>query len=136
MAKGIHFVRPMEVETQIFDWGILKWLSTPKTTGAKQFSAGIVILETGKGHSLHNHPGIEETLYCISGEGMQIVDGIKQPFLPGMLIHIPPGVMHETHNTSCEQLKLFAVYSPPGPETEFATFPDCKVLLPGQLPIK
>ena len=136
MGKGKRFVHPLEVETQMFDWGILKWLSEPKTTGAERFSAGIVILETGKGHSLHNHPGVEEILYCISGEGKQVVEGESQPLVPGMLIHIPPGVNHETYNTGCEQLKLFAVYSPPGPETEFATFPDCKVLPPGKLPTR
>ena len=59
MATGKRFVRPAEVETQMFDWGVLKWLSEPKTTGAERFSAGIVILEAGKGHSLHNHPGVE-----------------------------------------------------------------------------
>ena len=136
MGKGKRFVHPMEVETQMFDWGILKWLSEPKTTGAERFSAGIVVLETGKGHSLHNHPGVEEILFCIAGEGKQVVEGESQPLVPGMLIHIPPGVNHETYNTGCEQLKLFAVYSPPGPETEFTTFPDCKVLPPGTLPVR
>ncbi|WP_378956178.1 cupin domain-containing protein [Pelosinus sp. sgz500959] len=136
MTKGKRIVRPEEVETQMFDWGNLKWMSEPRITDAVRFSAGVVILESGKGHSSHNHPGVEEILYCISGEGEQSVEDEKQPLVPGMLVHIPPGVFHETYNTGWEQLKLLAIYSPPGPEKEFATFPDCTVLPPGKLPIK
>ncbi len=136
MSKGSRFVRPAEVETQVFDWGSLKWLSEPKTTGAERFSAGVVILEPGKGHAEHNHPGVEEILYCVAGEGSQVVAGVKQPLVPGMLIHIPPDVFHETYNTGWEQLKLLAVYSPPGPETELAKLPGCRVLPPGEIPIR
>jgi Thermophilic glucose-6-phosphate isomerase and related metalloenzymes len=124
----------MEVETQLFDWGSLKWLSEAKMTGAVSFSAGVVILEPGKGHAAHNHPGTEEILYCFAGEGVQTVAGEQQPLVPGMLIHIPPDVIHETYNTGWEQLKLFAVYSPPGPEDELARLPDCRVLPPGTIP--
>ncbi|MDR7866638.1 MAG: cupin domain-containing protein [Sporomusaceae bacterium] len=136
MADGKRFVSPAEVETQVFDWGSLKWLSEPKTTGAVRFSTGVVLLEPGKGHANHNHPGVEEILYCVSGEGEQVVAGVKRPLVPGMLIHIPPDVFHETYNTGWEQLKLLAVYSPPGPETAFTTLPDCKVLPAGQIPVR
>ena len=34
MTKGKRIVRPEEVETQMFDWGNLKWMSEPKTTDA------------------------------------------------------------------------------------------------------
>lgn len=136
MDEGSRFVRPADVETQLFDWGELKWMSEPKTTGAIRFSAGVVILEPGKGHAEHNHPGVEEILYCIAGEGSQVVAGQKQPLVPGMLIHIPPDVLHETYNTGWEQLKLLAVYSPPGPETELAQLPGCRVLPPGEIPIR
>jgi len=31
-----YFVEPDDVETQLFDWGMIKWLSAPKVTGAKK----------------------------------------------------------------------------------------------------
>jgi len=134
-----RFVAPEDVETQVFDWGMLKWMSEPRVTDADRFSAGIVILAPGKGHTRHNHPGVEEVLYVISGQGMQMVeDDCGQPLgrtvTAGMLVHIPANVYHETINTGWEPLKLVAIYSPHGPEAILRAMPDCTVLPPGATP--
>src|SRR5579863_3240697 len=95
---GRRFVTPATVETQVFDWGTIKWLSEPRVTGTDRFTAGVVILEPGKGHTRHNHPGVEEILYIISGEGDQMVevpDGTggwrpeRRTVRAGALVHIP-----------------------------------------------
>ena len=116
------FVEPADVETQVFDWGRLSWLSEPRVTEAVRFSAGLVVLEPGKGHDSHNHPGVEEILYVLSGVGRQVVDAaggrIEREVGPGVLIHIPPDVFHSTVNIGAEPLELLAVYAPPGPEVE------------------
>jgi oxalate decarboxylase/phosphoglucose isomerase-like protein (cupin superfamily) len=63
MSEGrLVFVEEIDVETQVFDWGRLRWLSEPRVTAAERFSAGVVSLESGKGHERHNHPGVEEIL--------------------------------------------------------------------------
>ena len=131
---GKRFVTPDDVDTQVFDWGALKWLSEPAVTAAERFSMGVVILEPGKGHTSHNHPGVEEILYVVSGAGEQMVADERRPIGPGMLIHIPPDVYHETINTGWEQMKLVAIYSPPGPERALAQLPDCKIVPAGQIP--
>jgi len=121
----------------VFPWGNLKWYSEPKVTGTDRFSFGVVILEPGKGHERHNHPGVEEILYCVSGEGEQMVDmdgEVRRRIKPGSAVHIPPDVYHETINTGWEPLKMIAIYAPPGPEALLRTFPDCKVLPKGALP--
>ncbi len=114
------FIEAADVETQVFDWGRLSWLSEPRVTGTDRFSAGVVVLEPGKGHIRHNHPDVEEILYVVTGTGMQMVevDGkpIEREVTTGMLIHIPPYIYHSTVNTGGTPLTLFAVYSPPGPE--------------------
>ena len=136
---GKRFVSPEEVETQVFDWGMIKWLSEPRVTDAQRFSAGIVQLAPGQGHTRHNHPGVEEILYVIAGEGMQMVEDeqgqpVRRPVRAGMMIHIPADVYHETINTGWEPLKLVAIYSPPGPEAFLRSLPECTVLPPGELP--
>lgn len=137
-----HFIFPDHVETQVFDWGSIKWLSEPRVTGTDRFTAGVVILEPGKGHTRHNHPGVEEILYIISGEGEQMVevpDGkggmqpTRQKVTAGVLVHIPPDVYHETINTGWEPLRLMAIYAPPGPEAILREIPGCTVLPPGEL---
>jgi len=138
-----RFIEPDDVETQVFDWGSIKWMSEPRTTDADRFTAGVVVLAPGKGHERHNHPGVEEILYVVSGEGEQMVevtgsDGVARPerrkVKAGTLIHIPPDVYHETINTGWEPLKLVAIYAPPGPEAILREMPGCRVVPPGELP--
>ena len=103
--SSLRFIEPGEVETLVFDWGSIKWLSEPKVTQTQRFSAGVVILEPGKGHERHNHPGVEEILYVVSGTGEQMVEVMgddgemkeeRREVVAGMLIHIPPDVLEET----------------------------------------
>lgn len=142
-GDGKRFVEPDDVETQVFDWGTIKWLSEPRVTGTDRFTAGVVVLAPGKGHTRHNHPGVEEILYVVSGDGEQMVEvpdgrgGMRperRPVRAGMLIHIPPDVYHETINTGWEPLKLIALYAPPGPEAILRETPGCTVVPPGRIP--
>jgi oxalate decarboxylase/phosphoglucose isomerase-like protein (cupin superfamily) len=136
-TNGRRFVRPAEVETQVFDWGTIKWLSEPGVTNAECFSMGVVLLQPGKGHARHNHPGTEEVLYVVSGQGEQMIDinGEKWDAVrAGDLVHIPPDVFHATINTGWEPLKLIAVYSPPGAEALLRQLPGCRIVAPGALP--
>ena len=52
----------------------IKWLSEPRVTKTQRFSMGVVLLHPGKGHARHNHPGSEEVLYVVSGQGKQMID--------------------------------------------------------------
>jgi oxalate decarboxylase/phosphoglucose isomerase-like protein (cupin superfamily) len=138
-GRGKRFVSPEDVETQVFGWGTIKWLSEPRVTNAQNFSAGVVLLAPGKGHVRHNHPGVEEILYVVSGQGLQMVETaegrpVRHPVSPGMLVHIPADVYHETINTGWEPLKLIAIYGPHGPEAYLRSLPDCQVIPPGHLP--
>jgi len=134
-----RFVSPNDVETQIFDWGTIKWLSEPRVTNAKQIAAGLVILEPGKGHTRHNHPGVEEILYVVSGTGVQMVEDaegkpVRKTVGAGDLVQIPADVYHETINTGWEPMRILAVYSPPGPEAILRTSPDCRIVPAGEIP--
>jgi len=134
---GLRYVRPSNVETMVFDWGTIKWLSEPGVTNTSGFSTGVVLLEPGKGHTRHNHPGSEEILYVVSGEGKQMVDvdgECWQPIVAGDLVHIPPDIFHATINTGWEPLKMIAVYCPPGPEAILRTLPGCRLIPPSDPP--
>lgn len=130
---GRRFVKPAEVETLVFDWGTIKWLSEPRVTNTERFTMGVVLLQPGKGHARHNHPGVEEILYVVSGQGKQMIDinGEQWEQLEaGDLVHIPPYIFHATVNTGWEPLKLIAIYAPPGPEALLRRLPDCRILPP------
>ena len=120
MNGRLTFVTPEQVETQIFEWGQLSWLSEPRVTAAERFSAGRVLLEPGKGHERHNHPYSEEILYVIRGRGSQTVElpggTLEKEIGPGELVHIPTAVFHSTVNCGEEVMELIAIYAPFGPE--------------------
>lgn len=125
-----RFIHPDTIETQSFDWGTLQWLSEPRVTEADRFSCGVVRLAPGKGHTTHNHPDSEEILYFIQGKGLQSVADEQKECVAGELIHIPKGVYHSTINTGEDELVLFAVYSPFGPEAFLRSLPECTVIPP------
>ncbi len=125
-----------DVEALVFDWGAIKILSEPAVTDAERFSFGMVVLAPGKGHDRHNHPGSEEIIFVMSGEGEQMID--DQPPIhvrPGASIYIPADVYHSTLNTGWEPMRLLVVYSPAGPERLLRDIPGCRVLPPGQAPV-
>ena len=120
--RKLTFVELDDVETQVFDWGKLSWLSEPLVTAAEKFSAGVVELEQGRGHDRHNHPGCEEILYVLEGKGLQMVevDGeqVEREVGPGVLVHIPTDAFHSTVNIGDGPMRLLAIYAPPGPEAD------------------
>jgi len=134
MADEEYFITPDDVESQLFDWGVLKWMSTPEVTGGKRFSAGVVKLEPGKGHERHTHPDSDEILFVIRGEGEQEVAERTREIGAGDMVFVPEGVEHGTVNTGWEPLLLLAVYAPPGPEDVLRELPGCEIVPPGELP--
>lgn len=129
-----RFVGPDDVESQVFDWGVLKWLSTPDVTGSERFSAGVVKLEPGKGHERHTHPESDEILYVVRGEGEQEIADETRSIAAGEMVFVPEGIEHSTTNTGWEPLLLLAVYAPPGPEDVLRDLPGCTVVPPGEPP--
>ena len=118
-----------DVDCLDFDWGKIHFLSEPAVTGASRFSFGVVELAEGKGHARHNHPGSEEVIYVVSGEGEQMVDD-RPPVKvgPGSNIYIPADVYHSTLNTGKETLQLVVVYSPAGPERLLREIPGVTIV--------
>jgi oxalate decarboxylase/phosphoglucose isomerase-like protein (cupin superfamily) len=123
-----YITSTQDVDRLEFDWGKIHFLSEPAVTDATGFSFGVVDLAPGKGHARHNHPGSEEIIYVVAGEGEQMVD--DQPPVkvgPGSSIYIPADVYHSTLNTGNQPMQLIVVYSPAGPERLLRDIPGCKV---------
>ncbi len=124
--------RKDDVDQLEFDWGKLNFLSDEPTTGATSFSFGVVELAVGKGHTRHNHPGVDEIIYVVSGEGDQMLDD-QEPLRvkAGDSIWIPKDIYHSTINQGKEPMKLIVVYSPGGPEQLLRQDPSVKIIPAG-----
>ena len=121
-------VTPGDVTTMSFDWGSIKWFVTPYAIQGASSSLGEVIVNPGKGHARHNHPGAEEVIYVISGEGKQMLDD-GEPFAikEGDSVYIPKGVWHSTDNTTWRPLRLIVTYTPGGEEKTLEAAPDYRL---------
>ena len=131
------FVYPKDVDSFAFDWGKLALTVAPEVNGARQFSAGVVDLPPGQGHTRHNHPGAEEIIFVISGNGEQMVEDEQgNPVVakvgPGCTIYVPESRFHSTLNTGDGPMQLFVVYSPAGPELGLRELPDFRLIPAGQ----
>lgn len=121
--------RKEDVDRLEFDWGKLHFLSDERTTGATSFSFGVVELAVGKGHIRHNHPGVDEMIYVVSGEGDQMLgDQEAVKVKAGDSIWIPKDIYHSTINTGSTSMQLIVVYAPAGAEQALRQDPDVTII--------
>jgi oxalate decarboxylase/phosphoglucose isomerase-like protein (cupin superfamily) len=127
---------PDQVETRVFDWGTIKWLVTPHLDEGAGLTTGEVIVYPSQGHAPHRHPGEEEVIYVISGQGVQTVgEGTEGfPISEGDIVYIPVNVLHSTYNTGWSPLRLVVIYTPGGAETVLDSLPGARVLEAGRAP--
>lgn len=111
MSLG-KFTISADTTPEKLDWGQLRWLSTPASTGAKELTVIEVELAAGKGHDFHKHPGQEEVIYVIAGSVEQWVDQKMQILGPGDSCFIPADMVHASFNTGSGDAKLLAILGP------------------------
>jgi quercetin dioxygenase-like cupin family protein len=107
-----RFTIARETEPEALDWGRLRWLCNPPSTGAKDLTVIDVTLLPGKGHNFHKHPDQEEVILCIAGEVEQWVDREKRILGPGDSAFIPAGVVHASFNVGNSEAKVAAILGP------------------------
>jgi oxalate decarboxylase/phosphoglucose isomerase-like protein (cupin superfamily) len=78
-------------------WVMRKWCRNGVWRWHKR--QGVVDLPSGQGHSRHNHPGSEEIIFVIFGDGEQMVEDeagtpIVQVVGPGCTVYVPDGRYH------------------------------------------
>jgi quercetin dioxygenase-like cupin family protein len=100
------------VAPEILDWGQLRWLSHPPSTGAGQLTVIDVTLAPGKGHDFHRHPDQEEVLLIIAGRVEQWVDREKRILGPGDSAFVPKGVVHASFNVGDTEACIAAILGP------------------------
>lgn len=62
---------------------------------------------------LETHPGIDQTLVFVEGNGEAVLDGETTPIKINDLTFVKAGTEHNFLNTGDSDLKLYTVYAPP-----------------------
>jgi len=134
-------ISPRDTETIVSSWFTAKIMASPDVSGAENMSAVSLFFNPGQGHARHNHPASEQLIFVIGGEGEMMIEDdagrpVKTAIGPGSLVTIPRGAFHSTFNTGWEALRIFAVYSPAGPEAAMRNSDEFTILAPGTAPGK
>ncbi len=109
---GGKFMMGGQVAAEALDWGQLRWLSHPPSTGARQLTVIDVTLAPGKGHNFHKHPDQEEVLYVVAGKVEQWVDREKRMLGAGDSAFVPAGMVHASFNAGTGDAKIVAILGP------------------------
>ena len=106
------FMMSADTPPEVLDWGKLRWMSHPPSTGAAKLTVIEVNISPGEGHDFHKHPDQEEVIYCISGKVEQWLDREKRIFGPGDSVFIGADVVHASFNVGDDDAKLLAILGP------------------------
>jgi mannose-6-phosphate isomerase-like protein (cupin superfamily) len=110
----VHHIHTSEIDytedTRFPGIGI-KLLATRETHP----TSSVILARVAVGGAIgeHVHPAETETAYVLSGEGILHTTEGDYRFAPGVLVTIPPGVVHRLVNTGDVPLEVFAFHTPP-----------------------
>lgn len=106
------FMMSSTTPAEALDWGQLRWMSHPPSTGARQLTVIEVTISPGQGHDFHKHLDQEEVIYCISGKVEQWLGTEKRIFGPGDSVFIGADVVHASFNVGDSDARLLAILGP------------------------
>jgi len=59
------------------------------------------------------HPGLDQVLVFVEGDGVAVLNGEESAVGPGRLVHVPALARHNVINRGDRDLRLYTVYAPP-----------------------
>lgn len=106
------FMMTAETAPEHLDWGHLRWMSHPPSTGAEQLTVIEVNIAPGQGHNFHKHPDQEEVIYVIRGSVEQWLEQENRVLGPGDSVFLGAGVVHASFNVGDSEAQLLAILGP------------------------
>ena len=107
-----RFMLRSETPAEELEWGRLRWMSHPPSTGAGPLTVIEVNSSPGESHDFHKHPDQEEVIYVISGEVEQWLGQEKKILGPGDSVFIGADVVHASFNIGQSEAQLLAILGP------------------------
>mgnify|MGYP001821768026 FL=1 len=106
-----------DIEFETVEWGLTKEIIAPQTVGSQKLIVKITEFLPGYVHERHTHPGQEEVIYVLSGQGMAKTVEEEKEIGPGSVVFLPAAEPHTIWNQSqTESLRTIIIKSPPDNE--------------------
>lgn len=86
----------------------------------------VMTIPSGGEIGAETHPGNDQVLFFVDGEGEAVLDGRRSPVRAGDMVFVHAGTHHNFVNTGDEPLRIATAYAPPEhePGTVHATKAD------------
>ena len=111
---GSKVIREEEKEYFPVAWGRTKNIFGTENVGAQYLKINITEYAPGTEHKLHRHPGQEEVIYVLDGEGITRTDAGDQGIGPGSFVFVPGDTDHATINVLKDRpMRAIIIKSPP-----------------------
>ena len=91
-------------------------LSPMLQEGLEDFAIGHTVMPPYQHGKKHNHPEGAEVWMFVSGKGHAVLDNQKIDVSAGSIVYTPTGTSHQFINTGDEEVKIYFLYIPSGPE--------------------
>lgn len=102
----------------------IKHLHTPWETGATHLWVGMSEVPEKSESNPHIHDHQEESFFIHQGTGEVVVDGKTIKVVPGSLVVIAPGELHQLRNTGNGTMRVLCSVAPPFTIDDFSTVHD------------
>jgi len=106
------FIPSSSAEAEVVGEKTHSWYCGPERVEPTNLHFVRATFPPGEFHDFHNHPGMEEVLYILSGQAEQWIEDEKKILSPGDAVYIAKGVVHATFNPFTKPLEFLAVLSP------------------------
>jgi putative monooxygenase len=94
----------------------IRIVASPSLENSHNMAIGLTIVDKGGSSPRHEHDGVEEGVYVISGNGRFLVGNEAVDVSPGSALFMPSNVPHHVDNTGDGELRMLWWYTPAGPE--------------------
>jgi len=91
------------------EYGVLVQRLMPWAALNAPFEGAFCVIEPGGATEPHSHHEYEIFL-AVSGQGELESEGERAPFLPGDIVHFPPGRKHQLINAGDGDFRFFSVW--------------------------
>jgi mannose-6-phosphate isomerase-like protein (cupin superfamily) len=102
-------IHPLDRPNMPTEYGVLVQRLMPWAALNAPFEGAFCVIEPGGATEPHSHHEYEIFL-AVSGEGELESEGERAPFMPGDLVHFPPGRRHQLINAGSGDFQFFSVW--------------------------
>jgi mannose-6-phosphate isomerase-like protein (cupin superfamily) len=111
-------IRKLDRDGMATEYGVGVQRLLPWAVLNAPFEGACCAIEPGKATDPHEHHEYE-IFIAISGEGALESEGEHSPFMPGDVVHFPPGTRHQVINAGQSDFLFYSIWWDPDMTSQF-----------------